>query len=78
VDILVRHGGTGSLIAVYPCAEPVMQQGRVRIDTPGFDRCSATGQIDAAGASRRPLPVSLGNWRVSGRNCARPWHRRAL
>ncbi len=43
-------GGTGPLNAVYRYAEPVIEKGFVFMDTPGFDPCSATGQI-AGGAN---------------------------
>ncbi len=43
-------GGTGPLMEVYRYAEPVKQKGFVFMDTPGFDPCSATGQI-AGGAN---------------------------
>ncbi len=43
-------GGTTGLMAVYRYAEPVRQSGFVFMDTPGFDPCSATGQI-AGGAN---------------------------
>ena len=43
-------GGTGPLMEVYRYAEPVKQNGLVFMDTPGFDPCSATGQI-AGGAN---------------------------
>jgi altronate hydrolase len=43
-------GGTGPLMEVYRYAEPVAQKGFVFMDTPGFDPCSATGQI-AGGAN---------------------------
>ena len=43
-------GGTGPLMEVYRYAEPVTQNGLVFMDTPGFDPCSATGQI-AGGAN---------------------------
>jgi altronate hydrolase len=43
-------GGTTGLMAVYRYAEPVTQPGFVFMDTPGFDPCSATGQI-AGGAN---------------------------
>ena len=45
-----RKGGTGPLMEVYRYAEPVKQHGLVFMDTPGFDPCSATGQI-AGGAN---------------------------
>ncbi len=43
-------GGTGPLMEVYKYAEQVTQKGLVFMDTPGFDPCSATGQI-AGGAN---------------------------
>lgn len=43
-------GGTSGLMEVYRYAEPVKQNGFVFMDTPGFDPCSATGQI-AGGAN---------------------------
>ncbi len=43
-------GGTGPLMEVYKYAEAVTQKGLVFMDTPGFDPCSATGQI-AGGAN---------------------------
>lgn len=43
-------GGTTGLMEVYRYAEPVRQSGLVFMDTPGFDPCSATGQI-AGGAN---------------------------
>jgi altronate hydrolase len=43
-------GGTGPLMEVYRYGEPVTQKGFVFMDTPGFDPCSATGQI-AGGAN---------------------------
>jgi len=43
-------GGTTGLMEVYKYAEPVTQPGMVFMDTPGFDPCSATGQI-AGGAN---------------------------
>lgn len=43
-------GGTTGLMEVYRYAEPVHQAGFVFMDTPGFDPCSATGQI-AGGAN---------------------------
>ncbi len=43
-------GGTTGLMEVYHYAEPVRQSGFVFMDTPGFDPCSATGQI-AGGAN---------------------------
>jgi altronate hydrolase len=43
-------GGTTGLMEVYRYAEPVTAKGFVFMDTPGFDPCSATGQI-AGGAN---------------------------
>jgi altronate hydrolase len=43
-------GGTTGLMEVYRYAEAVRQPGFVFMDTPGFDPCSATGQI-AGGAN---------------------------
>jgi altronate hydrolase len=43
-------GGTGPLMEVYRYAERITQKGFVFMDTPGFDPCSATGQI-AGGAN---------------------------
>ncbi len=43
-------GGTGPLMEVYRYAEPVTTPGLVFMDTPGYDPCSATGQI-AGGAN---------------------------
>jgi altronate hydrolase len=43
-------GGTTGLMEVYRYAERVTQPGFVFMDTPGFDPCSATGQI-AGGAN---------------------------
>ncbi len=43
-------GGTGPLMAVSRYADPVTDSGLVFMDTPGYDPCSATGQI-AGGAN---------------------------
>jgi len=43
-------GGTTPLRAVYEYAEPITEHGFVFMDSPGFDPCSATGQI-ASGAN---------------------------
>ena len=43
-------GGTTPLNAVYEYAEPITEHGFVFMDSPGFDPCSATGQI-ASGAN---------------------------
>ncbi len=42
--------GTTPLNAVYEYAEPIVENGFVFMDSPGFDPCSATGQI-ASGAN---------------------------
>ena len=42
--------GTTTLNAVYEFAEPITERGFVFMDSPGFDPCSATGQI-ASGAN---------------------------
>ncbi len=42
--------GTSPLNAVYEYAEPISERGFVFMDSPGFDPCSATGQI-ASGAN---------------------------
>jgi len=43
-------GGSTPLNAVYEYAEPIAAHGLVFMDSPGFDPCSATGQI-ASGAN---------------------------
>jgi altronate hydrolase len=43
-------GGTGPLMEVYKYAEQISAKGLVFMDTPGYDPCSATGQI-AGGAN---------------------------
>jgi altronate hydrolase len=43
-------GGTTNLMGVYKYAEPVTAKGFVFMDSPGYDPCSATGQV-ASGAS---------------------------
>jgi altronate hydrolase len=43
-------GGTTPLQAVYEYAEPITEHGFVFMDSPGYDPCSATGQI-ASGAN---------------------------
>lgn len=42
-------GGTTNLTAVYKYAEPVKEKGFVFMDTPGYDPCSATGQVAGGG-----------------------------
>jgi altronate hydrolase len=46
----VAKSGSSPLRGVYHYAEPVAQRGFVFMDSPGYDPCSATGQM-AAGAS---------------------------
>jgi altronate hydrolase len=53
-------GGTGPLMEVYRYAEPVRQRGLVFMDTPGFDPCSATGQI-AGGANLLAFTTGRGS-----------------
>lgn len=43
-------GGTTNLMGVYKYAEPVTAKGFVFMDSPGYDPCSATGQV-ASGAT---------------------------
>lgn len=43
-------GGTAPLEQVYQYAEPINQRGFVFMDSPGYDPCSATGQV-ASGAN---------------------------
>ena len=42
-------GGTTNLVDVYKYAEPVTEKGFVFMDTPGYDPCSATGQVAGGG-----------------------------
>jgi arabinonate dehydratase len=46
----VAKGGLSPLMDVVEYAEPVTQRGLVFMDSPGFDPCSATGQV-ASGAT---------------------------
>jgi altronate dehydratase len=46
----VAKSGSSPLRGVYRYAEPIAQRGFVFMDSPGFDPCSATGQM-AAGAN---------------------------
>jgi altronate hydrolase len=46
----VAKGGTTNLVAVYEYGEPVIANGFVYMDTPGYDPVSATGQV-AGGAN---------------------------
>jgi altronate hydrolase len=43
-------GGSTNLVGVYEYAEPITTRGFVFMDSPGYDPCSATGQI-ASGAN---------------------------
>lgn len=43
-------GGTTNLVDVYEYAEPIKARGFVFMDSPGYDPCSATGQV-ASGAN---------------------------
>lgn len=43
-------GGSTSVNAIYQYAEPITEKGLVIMDSPGYDPCSATGQI-ASGAN---------------------------
>nr|WP_315416807.1 altronate dehydratase family protein [uncultured Pseudomonas sp.] len=45
-----KKGGNSPLMEVYEFAQPVTEYGLVFMDTPGYDPCSATGQI-AGGAN---------------------------
>jgi altronate hydrolase len=53
-------GGTTGLMEVYKYAEAVTQPGMVFMDTPGFDPCSATGQI-AGGANMIAFTTGRGS-----------------
>ncbi|MDX2052409.1 MAG: altronate dehydratase family protein [Polyangiaceae bacterium] len=46
----VAKCGTSPLVDVYEYAEPITQKGFVFMDSPGYDPCSATGQV-ASGAN---------------------------
>lgn len=46
----VAKGGTSSLNDVIEYAEPLRERGLIFMDSPGFDPCSATGQV-ASGAT---------------------------
>jgi len=46
----VAKGGSSPLVDVIQYAEPVTKRGLVFMDSPGFDPCSATGQV-ASGAT---------------------------
>src|SRR5918994_2478845 len=42
-------GGTTNLTGVYKYAEPITDRGFVFMDSPGYDPCSATGQVASGG-----------------------------
>jgi altronate hydrolase len=42
-------GGTTNLTGVYKYAEPIRERGFVFMDSPGYDPCSATGQVASGG-----------------------------
>lgn len=46
----VAKSGTSPLVDVYEYAEPILAKGFVFMDSPGYDPCSATGQV-ASGAN---------------------------
>lgn len=56
-------GGSSALSAVYQYAEPITSRGLVFMDTPGYDPCSATGQI-AGGCTL--VAFTTGRGSVSG------------
>jgi len=56
----VMKGGSTNLRAVYEYAQPVSEHGLVFMDSPGFDPCSATGQI-ASGANMICFTTSRGS-----------------
>lgn len=59
----VAKGGTAPLAGVYKYAEPITSPGFVYMDSPGYDPCSATGQI-ASGATI--IVFTTGRGSVSG------------
>ena len=59
----VAKGGTAPLSGVYKFAEPITTPGFVYMDSPGYDPCSATGQI-ASGATM--IVFTTGRGSVSG------------
>jgi altronate hydrolase len=56
----VAKGGTSPLNAVLEYAEPVKARGLVFMDSPGFDPCSATGQV-ASGATMIAFTTGRGS-----------------
>ena len=56
----VAKGGTSPLIDVVEYAEPLHERGLVFMDSPGFDPCSATGQV-ASGATMIAFTTGRGS-----------------
>src|SRR5262249_59919859 len=56
----VAKGGTSPLNDVIQYAEPVKTRGLVFMDSPGFDPCSATGQV-ASGATMIAFTTGRGS-----------------
>lgn len=56
----VAKGGTASLVDVIEYAEPCAKRGFVFMDSPGFDPCSATGQV-ASGATMIAFTTGRGS-----------------
>ena len=56
----VAKAGASALIDVIEYAEPIAQRGLVFMDSPGFDPCSATGQV-ASGATMIAFTTGRGS-----------------
>lgn len=56
----VAKSGTAPLMGVYRFAEPIDRKGFVFMDSPGYDPCSATGQI-ASGATMIAFTTGRGS-----------------
>ena len=56
----VAKGGTSPLVEVVEYAEPITRRGLVFMDSPGFDPCSATGQV-ASGATMIAFTTGRGS-----------------
>ena len=56
----IAKGGTSTLNDVIEYAEPVSQSGLIFMDSPGFDPCSATGQV-ASGATMIAFTTGRGS-----------------
>jgi altronate hydrolase len=56
----VAKGGTAPLVDVIEYAEPIEKRGFVFMDSPGFDPCSATGQV-ASGATMIAFTTGRGS-----------------